>query len=131
MENNNDALEIGAGDIYRNFLDNWLNIVIIIAALLVVIILVMIVARRIRRLIERRISNEKLVIKKRTFTLTSVISNLIIMISVVAALLIIADQVGISITPLLAGAGVASIVIGFGAQSLIKDLINGIFILLE
>lgn len=131
MENNNGALDIAGGDIFQNFLDNWLNIVIVIAVLLAVIIVVIIVARRIRRLVERRISDDKQIIKKRTFTFISVVSNLIIIISVVAALLIIADQVGISVTPLLAGAGVASIVIGFGAQSLIKDLINGIFILLE
>lgn len=131
MENNNGALDIAGGDIFQNFLDNWLNIVIVIAVLLAVIIVVIIVARRIRRLVERRISDDKQIIKKRTFTFISVVSNLIIIISVVAALLIIADQVGISVTPILAGAGVASIVIGFGAQSLIKDLINGIFILLE
>lgn len=131
MENNNGALDIAGGDIFQNFLDNWLNIVIVIAVLLAVIIVVIIVARRIRRLVGRRISDDKQIIKKRTFTFISVVSNLIIIISVVAALLIIADQVGISVTPLLAGAGVASIVIGFGAQSLIKDLINGIFILLE
>ncbi len=131
MENGNDTLDIAAGSIFKNFLDNWLNIVIVIAVFLVVLILVSIIARRVRRLVERRISDEKLLIKKRTITFTSVVSNLIIIISAAAALLIIADQVGISITPLLAGAGVASIVIGFGAQSLIKDLINGIFILLE
>lgn len=131
MENSNDTLDIAAGNIFKNFLDNWLNIVIVIAVFLVVLILVSIIARRLRRLVERRISDEKLLIKKRTITFTSVVSNLIIIISAAAALLIIADQVGISITPLLAGAGVASIVIGFGAQSLIKDLINGIFILLE
>ncbi len=131
MDNNNGALDIAGGDIFQNFLDKWLNIVIIIAVLLALVIVVIIVARRIRRLVERRISDDKQIIKKRTFTFISVVSNLIIIISVVAALLIIADQVGISVTPLLAGAGVASIVIGFGAQSLIKDLINGIFILLE
>jgi small-conductance mechanosensitive channel len=131
MENNNGALDIAGGDIFQNFLDNWLNIVIVIAVLLAVIIVVIIVARRIRRLVERRISDDKQIIKKRTFTFIGAVSNLIIIISVVAALLVIADQVGISVTPLLAGAGVASIVIGFGAQSLIKDLINGIFILLE
>jgi len=131
MENNNGALDIAGSDIFQSFLDNWLNIAIVIAVLLAVIILVKIVASRIRRLVERRISDDKQIIKKRTFTFASVVSNLIIIISVVAALLIIADQVGISVTPLLAGAGVASIVFGFGAQSLIKDLINGIFILLE
>jgi len=131
MENDSEAVGITTGDIFKNFIDNWLNIVIVIAVLLVVIILVRIVARRMRRLVERKISDEKIIIKKRTFTFTSVVSNLIVIVSVVAAVLIIADQIGINITPLLAGAGVASVIIGFGAQSLIKDLINGTFILLE
>jgi moderate conductance mechanosensitive channel len=131
MEDNSEALEVTTGNIARNFMDNWLNIVIIIAALLVIVVVVRIVAGRMRRLVEKNISDEKILIKKRTFTLTSVISNLIVVVAVLVGLLVIADQIGISVTPLLAGAGVAGIVIGFGAQSLIKDLINGIFILLE
>ena len=43
----------------------------------------------------------------------------------------ILSEVGIDITPLLAGAGVVGIAIGLGAQSLIKDLIAGFFILVE
>jgi len=131
MEDNTKALNATTESIFKNFLDNWLNIVIIIVALLVVIILVKIISIKMRRLVEKSVSDEKVLIKKRTFTLTNVISNLIIVSSTIAALLIIADQVGIPITPLLAGAGVAGIVIGLGAQSLIKDLINGTFILLE
>ncbi len=131
MENNTDNLEAATGNIFKNFLDNWLNIAIIIAVLLIVIIVVRIIAGRMRRLVDKKISDEKMVIKKRTYTFTSVVSNLIIVVASVAAILIIADQIGISVTPLLAGAGVAGIVIGFGAQSLIKDLINGTFILLE
>lgn len=131
MENNTDNLEVATGNIFKNFLDNWLNIVIVIALLLVVILLVRIVARRMRRLVDKKISDEKMVIKKRTYTFTSVVSNLVIVVASVAAILIIADQIGISVTPLLAGAGVAGVIIGFGAQSLIKDLINGMFILLE
>lgn len=131
MENNTDSLQTVTVNIFKNFLNNWLNIIIIVAALLVVIVIVRIITSRIRRLVKRKISDEKMIIKKRTYTLTSVISNLIIVISAVAAMLVIADQIGISITPLLAGVGVVGIVIGFGAQSLIKDLINGTFILLE
>ncbi len=40
-------------------------------------------------------------------------------------------EIGLDITPLLAGAGVAGLAIGFGAQSLIKDVIAGFFILME
>jgi small conductance mechanosensitive channel len=46
-------------------------------------------------------------------------------------LLHVLDVVGINLTPLLASAGVVGVGIGLGAQSLFKDIINGIFILVE
>lgn len=47
------------------------------------------------------------------------------------AALIILGELGIHLGPLLAGAGVVGIAIGFGAQSLIKDLLAGLFMLME
>jgi small conductance mechanosensitive channel len=41
------------------------------------------------------------------------------------------DQIGISIAPILATAGVAGIAVGFGAQSLVKDFFSGLFLLIE
>lgn len=45
--------------------------------------------------------------------------------------LLVLSELGISLGPLLAGAGIAGIAIGFGAQSLVKDVITGFFIVLE
>ena len=53
-----------------------------------------------------------------------------VVISVVAAMLVM-NELGISIAPILATAGVAGIAIGFGAQSLVKDYFAGLFLLLE
>jgi small conductance mechanosensitive channel len=131
MDENAEANEIFTGGMLQNLKDNWINIAIILAVLILIIIIVKIISRRVRKLVEKKISDDRIIIKKRTFTFTSVVSNLIIVIAVVAAALIIAEEIGINVTPLLAGAGVAGVVIGFGAQSLIKDLINGVFILLE
>jgi small conductance mechanosensitive channel len=47
------------------------------------------------------------------------------------ATLIVLSELGINIAPLLAGAGVIGLAIGFGAQTLVKDVITGIFILAE
>lgn len=47
------------------------------------------------------------------------------------AVMLTLGQIGISITPLLATAGVAGIAIGFGAQSLVKDFFTGLFLLIE
>jgi small-conductance mechanosensitive channel len=53
-----------------------------------------------------------------------------VVITLVGAMLVL-SEVGISIAPILATAGVLGIAVGFGAQSLIKDYFNGFFLLLE
>lgn len=53
-----------------------------------------------------------------------------VVIFVIAAMLVM-SELGISIAPILATAGVAGIAIGFGAQSLVKDYFSGLFLLLE
>jgi len=50
---------------------------------------------------------------------------------VVVAGFIILSEFGVDITPLLAGAGIIGLAVGFGAQTLVKDFITGLFILLE
>lgn len=51
-------------------------------------------------------------------------------VTLVAAMLVL-SEVGISIAPILAAAGVLGIAVGFGAQSLVKDYFTGLFLLLE
>jgi moderate conductance mechanosensitive channel len=46
-------------------------------------------------------------------------------------LLISLDQVGVNVAPLIAGAGIAGLAFGFGAQNLVKDVISGFFMILE
>ena len=57
-------------------------------------------------------------------------SMLLIGIAIVAGLMIL-SEIGINIAPLLAGAGIVGVAIGFGSQKLVQDLITGIFLLLE
>ncbi|HUS60978.1 MAG TPA: mechanosensitive ion channel family protein [Acidimicrobiales bacterium] len=49
----------------------------------------------------------------------------------IVVVLIVLDEVGVNLAPLLAGAGIAGLAIGFGAQSLVKDVITGLFVLAE
>jgi small conductance mechanosensitive channel len=70
-------------------------------------------------------------VSSRARTLLPVFQNLmLITIGAVAGISILAE-IGINIAPLLAGAGVVGLAIGVGAQSLVKDVITGIFIILE
>ena len=55
---------------------------------------------------------------------------LLITIAIVAGLMTL-SEIGINIAPLLAGAGIIGVAIGFGSQKLVQDLITGIFLLLE
>ena len=47
------------------------------------------------------------------------------------ALLAALGQIGVNITPLLAGAGIFGLAVGFGAQALVKDIISGVFFLID
>ncbi|MBL7155089.1 MAG: mechanosensitive ion channel [Candidatus Portnoybacteria bacterium] len=70
-------------------------------------------------------------LKKRAETLGSILiatGNAIIYIII---LLMTLNLFGINIAPILAGAGIIGLAVGFGAQSLVKDFVSGLFILLE
>lgn len=57
-------------------------------------------------------------------------TTLLVAILLVAGLTAL-SQVGVNVAPLLAGAGVVGIAVGFGSQTLVKDVITGLFLLLE
>jgi len=86
----------------------------------------------VRRTIARHREKEsKEAIKKRTDTLVSVFMGVAKILIVLVVILMVLSELGIAIAPVLAGFGIAGIAIGFGAQYLIRDLIAGVFILLE
>lgn len=64
-------------------------------------------------------------------TLSGVFKHAASFVIVGIAVLLTLDEIGFSITPLLATAGVAGIAIGFGAQNLVRDFITGLFMLIE
>jgi moderate conductance mechanosensitive channel len=64
-------------------------------------------------------------------TLLPLIRNAFRIVLVVMVTLIVLSELGINIAPLLAGAGVVGLAVGFGAQTMVKDVITGIFILAE
>ncbi len=70
-------------------------------------------------------------VEQRVRTLASVFTGTGRLIILLVALLTLLPLAGINIAPLLAGAGIVGIALGFGAQSLVKDVISGLFILLD
>jgi small conductance mechanosensitive channel len=64
-------------------------------------------------------------------TLLPLLRTSVLVVLVVMAVLIVLSQFGVDIAPLLAGAGVVGLAIGFGSQALVRDVITGAFILAE
>ena len=64
-------------------------------------------------------------------TLTSVITSVGVFVILFVALLEVLSLLGLNLGPMLASAGIAGLAIGFGAQTLVHDFINGFFILFE
>ncbi|MCE5185290.1 MAG: mechanosensitive ion channel family protein [Planctomycetaceae bacterium] len=69
-------------------------------------------------------------LRKRADTLKMITRNITIILLVTIAVMTVLSELGVKIGPILTAAGVVGIAVGFGAQTLIKDLINGFFILL-
>ena len=69
--------------------------------------------------------------EKRALTLAGIVKTVGTTVIVIIAVMMGLQELGLDITPVIAGAGVVGLAVGFGAQSLIKDVIAGFFIILE
>ncbi|WP_342235158.1 mechanosensitive ion channel family protein [Inquilinus sp. OTU3971] len=64
-------------------------------------------------------------------TLLPILRNIIFIVLLVMVVLMALSSLGVEIGPLIAGAGVVGVAIGFGAQTIVKDIISGMFFLLD
>jgi small-conductance mechanosensitive channel len=69
--------------------------------------------------------------EQRALTIADVLSNLVWAGVWAVVVLLVLGEVGVNLAPLVAGAGVVGIALGFGAQTLVRDFIAGLFIILE
>jgi len=67
----------------------------------------------------------------RATSISTVLSSTVSVLVWSIAIMIALSEAGINLAPLIAGAGIAGVALGFGAQSLVKDCIAGIFMLIE
>ncbi len=70
-------------------------------------------------------------VEKRATTVAGVARKSIVFVIWMVALLMMLQKLGFEIGPLLASLGVVGVAVGFGAQSLVKDILGGVFLLLE
>lgn len=69
--------------------------------------------------------------EKRINTLTGLLSTIAKVAIWGTVAIVVLTEIGVEIAPILAGAGIAGLAVGFGAQNLVHDVINGFFIVLE
>jgi small conductance mechanosensitive channel len=69
--------------------------------------------------------------RKRVTTLTGLLLTLSLVVVWAVVAVICLDQIGLDVTPILAGAGIVGLAVGFGAQNLVRDVISGFFLVLE
>ncbi|UCD30284.1 MAG: mechanosensitive ion channel, partial [Planctomycetota bacterium] len=111
------------------FVSTGLRLFVIVILTLIVIKAVRVLAERLTTLFSRQQVDVES--KKRAKTLSSVIRHLLTVVILAVAFMTILGELGVEIGPVLAAAGIVGLAVGFGAQSLVKDVINGFFILLE
>lgn len=76
-------------------------------------------------------SRTALLREQQTRTLAGILYSAGAAVLVTLAVLLVLPELGINVTPIAAAAGLASLALGFGAQNLVRDLINGFFIVFE
>ncbi|MGZ8612476.1 MAG: mechanosensitive ion channel family protein, partial [Actinomycetota bacterium] len=113
------------------FWDWGLSIIVTLAVAIVVTVAIQLFVRRFRRKLEGSPSLTQELNLQRIATLTGALSAAGLIATWTIAILIVLGQLGTSLTPLFASAGVAGVALGFGAQSLVRDTLSGFFILLE
>jgi len=87
-------------------------------------------------LIERSLQTSKMPTRRasrrtRFQTLLPLLRNVVFVTIAVITTITVLSELGVNVGPLIAGAGVVGLAVGFGAQTLVQDIITGIFILLE
>lgn len=122
-------------EIFKN-ITTWLSAsgVKVLGILLVLIILSQMskwIVKWLERFLPEKGTLQAMEAKKRAHTLGNILRHAVLIVISFIALLLIVGELGIQLGPLLATAGIGAVAVGFGAQSLVKDVISGFFIILE
>jgi small conductance mechanosensitive channel len=106
------------------------KLVLIVLAFAALMLVISVVLRVVLRL-ARGNGDGSSGVERRAKTIGSVTKNTVNVVLVTLCLLAILSEMGVNIGPLLAGASIVGVALGFGAQALVKDALSGFFMLLE
>lgn len=129
------TLDAIVGKIVNGAINSLEVIAIIVGAIILYLLIKYLIDDYIKRQFQRMISNNEtekaIFFKKRYDTISKVIITVVKITIFIGALIYVLSVLNINIVPIVAAAGVLGFAISFGAQSLVKDMINGMFILIE
>ena len=113
------------------FFGSGLRIVVIAILAYVVVRIIAATARRLEEELGRQEAPDMVERLKRARTLSRLVQNALTATIVVIAVLMMLRELRVDITPILTSAGILGLAVGFGAQTLVKDLIAGFFLTFE
>lgn len=113
----------------------WENIALVFMKIIIVLvaarIAVSIIHAAVNRIFQNREGSKLQFEKRRVDTLRLLVNNVTTYTIYFLAILVVLEQVGVDLRPILVSAGVLGLAVGFGAQSLVRDVITGFFIIFE
>jgi len=113
------------------FLTHGINILIIIVGATILIRAANLAIEHLQHKLLRGRGTTDLEWQRRASTLRGVLTSLVTVTVAFVAILMLLRELSIDVVPILTGAGIAGLAVGFGAQNLVRDVISGFFIILE
>jgi len=131
-------MDLNVEKVFRNFSRNALarlpEVLAILIGLIAFILVLKVVLGRVENyLIKKSVakSREPAEYEKRIKTIIDIFNKVLFSIIWLIGVILILSELGVNIGPILTAAGVFGLAVSFGAQSLVKDIINGFFIIFE
>src|SRR6476661_650891 len=107
------------------------NVAIILVGAFIVVRAANLAIEHLRFKLARRHASADLEWQRRAATLGGILTSVVTVSVAFVAILMLLRELTIDIVPILTGAGIAGLAIGFGAQNLVRDVISGFFVILE
>lgn len=115
--------------------ENWINVTETFIKIILVLVLSKIIIKTGKKMLCKvflmRAKSPLRINERREATLLKLLENIITYVVYFISVMMILEYCGLPVKGLLAGAGIFGLAIGFGAQSLVKDIISGFFVIFE
>jgi len=115
----------------RWLLVHGINLVVIVVGLMILVHAAKLAIEHLQHKLGHRHTETDLEGQRRAATLGRILTNVVSVSAWFIGILMVLGELSIELLPILTGAGIAGLAIGFGAQNLVRDVISGFFLILE